>query len=255
KETEPEEVLLLRDQMAVPGGKELVKELWTEVSGRDSKDARRFRALVALARLDAKNPRWPELGKTLVGPLLAEDPLHVAVWSVGLRDVKEHLLVPLTVASRDRDRPAEQRLATSVLADHAAKQPDVLADLLLDADPKQYAILFPVLQGYREQAIKQMQRELAVRPAENDLPSSKREEREQLARRQPTAAVTLLKLDAPELAWPLYRHRADPEARSQLLWRGGLLGLDPKKLVQRLEVEQDVSAQRALILALGEFSG
>src|SRR5262249_55450202 len=125
--------------------------------------------------------------------------------------------------------------------------------LLGDADPKQYAILFPVLQRYRDQAVKRMRAEVAQRPEGKDAPS-KREEREQLARRQATAAVALLRLGAPADARPLDRHRARPEARSQLLWRGGLLGLDPKKLVQWLGEEKDVSAQRALILALGEFT-
>ncbi|MBI1913292.1 MAG: SUMF1/EgtB/PvdO family nonheme iron enzyme [Planctomycetes bacterium] len=577
EDTEPEETLLLRNQMAEHGGKELAKELWAEAS-RDVKAGQRFRALVALARLDAKNPRWqaegqegaPSAGKAVVGSLLAAEPLHAAVWSAGLRDVKESLLAPLAEGFRDRERPAEQRLATSVLADYAADKPDMLATLLLDADPKQYAILFPVLQRYRDQAVQRMRQEIArlpqtwkdapldpawQEPAEelrreveqaegllverwalcqalplervqavteglrrsgyrpircrpyaagrrvqtaavwvrdgrswemvHDLtaeavrqrdreqqkrqlrpvdvagyldngreryavlwvqtdpkedvrlyvgvadrdhqtawqplrkdalqpstlhtltlangderfssvwrkpapagnaswssneqehadqaalsdripldvsltialremvgeavawvagspwpalawrsrqpvlahptlryagtwqtsatlehvtvqgldpaahlarcrelavqgyrptaisclpsppkrgrgvggegirltasvwhrPVPKRDDQEQLARRQATSAVTLLKLEAPEAAWPLYRHRADPEARSQLLWRGGLLGLDPKKLVQRLEVEQDVTAQRALILALGEFSG
>jgi serine/threonine-protein kinase len=35
EETEPEEALLLRDQVAVQGGKEFVKELWAEASRRD----------------------------------------------------------------------------------------------------------------------------------------------------------------------------------------------------------------------------
>src|SRR5262249_15398325 len=119
---------------------------------------------VALARLDATNPRWKEVGKALVGPLLAADPLHVAVWSEGLRDVRECLLAPLATAYRDRKHPAEQRLATSVLADYAADKPEVVADLLLDADPKQYPILFPVLQRYREQAVARIRQEIARLP-------------------------------------------------------------------------------------------
>src|SRR5205807_1243366 len=86
-------------------------------------------------------------------------------------------------------------------------------------------------------------------------PVPKRAEREQLARRQATSAVTLLKMEAPENVWPLYNHGSDPELRSQLIWRGGLLGLDPKLLGQRLDEEKNVTAQRALILALGEFTG
>ena len=130
----------------------------------------------------------------------------------------------------------------------------MLADLLLDADPKQYAVLFPVLQRYREQAIARMRRELAQRPETGTTAAAEAGGAQQLARRQATAAVTLLKMDAPEDAWPLYRHRPDPEAASQLSGGAVCWGLIPL-LVQRLEEEKDVSARRALILALGEFTG
>src|SRR5262249_6394063 len=110
EDTEPEETLLLRDQSALSGGKELAKDLWTESSRRDGTAARRCRALVTLARLDPRNPRWKEAGRDVVGPLLAAEPLHAAVWSAGLRDVKEHLLPALTEAFGNRERPAERRL-------------------------------------------------------------------------------------------------------------------------------------------------
>lgn len=147
------------------------------------------------------------------------------------------------------EKSAERReLAATVLADYAAEQGAFLTDLFLDADPKQYAVLFPVVQRFREQTVEQIRREI-TRPMA--VPP---EEMEQLARRQATGAVTLLRMDASADAWPLYRHRADPEVRSQLTWRGGLLGLDPLQLVRRLDEEKDVTAQRALVLALGEFT-
>jgi formylglycine-generating enzyme required for sulfatase activity len=60
----------------------------------------------------------------------------------------------LAVVFRDRSeaRTAERNLATDILADYAADRPDVLADLLLDADPKQYARLYPRVQERSEQA-------------------------------------------------------------------------------------------------------
>ena len=66
--------------------------------------------------------------------------------------------------------------------------------------------------------------------------------------------MTLLKLGAERDAWPLFRHQPDPEARSQFIYRAGLLGADPKILIRRLSEETDVSARRALILTLGEFN-
>ena len=37
-------------------------------------------------------------------------------------------------------------MATNILADYATDQPALLADLLLDADEKQFAVLYPKLQ-------------------------------------------------------------------------------------------------------------
>ncbi len=54
--------------------------------------------------------------------------------------------------------------------------------------------------------------------------------------------------------WPLLRHSPDPTVRSYLLERVGSRSVDARLLVERLEVEQDVSARRALIIGLGEFT-
>jgi hypothetical protein len=62
-----------------------------------------------------------------------------------------------------------------------------------------------------------------------------------------------LKLGHAEKVWPLLKHSPDPSLRSYLIHRFATLGLDPQVLVQRFEEEKDVSARRALILALGEF--
>src|SRR5207249_2865302 len=53
----------------------------------------------------------------------------------------------------------------------------------------------------------------------------------------------------------LFRHTPEPEARSQLVWRAVLHGVEPLKLVRRLETEKDTSARRALLVALGDSTG
>jgi formylglycine-generating enzyme required for sulfatase activity len=73
------------------------------------------------------------------------------------------------------------------------------------------------------------------------------------AQRQASAAVTLLHLGQPGRAWPLLRHSPDPTARSYLVQRASLLGVDGRLLARRLVQEKDVSARRALVLALGEY--
>jgi formylglycine-generating enzyme required for sulfatase activity len=78
--------------------------------------------------------------------------------------------------------------------------------------------------------------------------------REVLARRQATAAATLLVLKQPKNVWPLFRHSAYPTQRTWLLWRAGEYGSAPQQLIERLKAEKDTSAKRALILALGEYT-
>ena len=72
--------------------------------------------------------------------------------------MRRPLLRPLGRVFRgEAPRLKEHRLtAAGVLADYAADQPELLADLLLDADAKQFAVLWPVLQTHREQAIARM---------------------------------------------------------------------------------------------------
>src|SRR5262249_22253562 len=84
-------------------------------------------------------------------------------------------------------------------------------------------------------------------------PDMSDQEKETLAKRRANAAVTALHLGHAELVWPLFEHRDDPRLRSYLIHRLRPLGADPEIFSQRLAAEPNVSAQRALILALGEY--
>ena len=75
-----------------------------------------------------------------------------------------------------------------------------------------------------------------------------------LARRQANDATALLYLGQAEAVWPLLRHSATPDLRSYLVRDLAPLGTSIRVLAKQLEEESDVSARRALILALGEFS-
>jgi formylglycine-generating enzyme required for sulfatase activity len=74
------------------------------------------------------------------------------------------------------------------------------------------------------------------------------------ARRRASAAALLLVLGEPERAWPLFAHQPDPTVRSYLVGRAGDFRAHPRLLIEQLEKEKTVSARRALILVLGEFS-
>src|SRR5207248_705433 len=108
--------------------------------------------------------------------------------------------------------------------------PQFLADLLMDADDKQFAVLFPKVQQQAEQAVPLLLTEMDRTPSA-DVPSSDAR-REMLAKRQANAAVALLKLNQPEKVWSLLKHSPDPRARSYLIHRLAPLGADARAIIQ-----------------------
>jgi len=147
------------------------------------------------------------------------------------------------------ERSGERNLATNLLADYAADQPQVLADLLMDADEKQFSVIYPTLQERGEQVLPLLTSEI-----DRKLPPDATDElKEKLAKRQANATVALLKMDQPEKVWPLLKHSPDPRVRSYIIHCLSPLGGEPKTVIAHYEQETDVSIKRALLLCLGEF--
>jgi hypothetical protein len=111
--------------------------------------------------------------------------------------VKNRLLPRLSAIFRDPapERAAERSLATNILADSAGDNPAKLADLLMDADEKQFAVIYPKFKDQGDRGLPLLTGEID-RTLPPDLPSSD-DKRETLAKRQANAAVALLRLDSP----------------------------------------------------------
>jgi serine/threonine protein kinase/formylglycine-generating enzyme required for sulfatase activity len=230
----------------------LRQRLWAVVERPErGKESQLLCAACALATYDPNSPRWDMSSNRLVNQLVAENPVYLDLWLKGFRPIRDKLLARLGVVFRDRkaERGPERSLATAYLADYAADQPEVLADLLLDADDKQFARLYPKIEVYGERGRSLVQRELAKEPAGD----AKDDDKERLAKRQANAAVALLRMGRPENVWPLLKHSQDPRVRSYLVHRFSPMGNQPKDVIKRLEDERDVSIRRALLLILGEF--
>ncbi len=245
---DPDEMLMTR-RLLRPYRERLAGTLWPIVDAAGAPPERRFRAAVALAAFDPNSPRWDEAAGRVADQLLEANPLHLGTWAEALRPVRAALLEPLGRAFRG-PQPDKRLVAATVLADYAADRPGLLASLLTDADPKQYAILFPALRARREHLVARMGEALDEAPPAGAAGAL----REANARRQANAAITLLKCGQGERLWPLLRHTPDPGRRAYLVHRLGPLGADPAVLSARLEAEPDVSARRALLLALGGFT-
>jgi eukaryotic-like serine/threonine-protein kinase len=250
-DAEPSEASVIVRQLSSRKG-ELMDRLWAVLeqpyTGREN---RLLRAAAALAAYDPNSQRWDLAAGPVVERLVKVDPASLAVWIEALRPERERLLGPLAAVFRDRTegRTAEVQLATSVLADYAADRPTLLADLLMDADNKQFAALFPKLEANPGPAkallVDTLKRPLAAEKTEAD--------KERLAKKQANAAVVVLRLGQPEEVWPLLKLGPDPRLRSYLIHRLSPLGADPGAVVRRLDEEQEISIRRALLLCLGEF--
>ncbi|MCY2986642.1 MAG: hypothetical protein NTY19_02080, partial [Planctomycetota bacterium] len=250
-DAEPAELLVIRDAL-VPHADQLSQRLWEIASDAQLADDARFRAACTLAGLDpgADKAKWDAVSTPVAKVLVSQNPLVLGAWMEALRPVRRTVVPPLQEIFRDpKQGEGERSLAASILADYAADQPDVLTDLLLGADTKQFIMLLSAVQAIAQEAVPLLEAELGRRAAEDATEAVL----DQLGSRQANAAAALLRLNSSEKAWQLFQHRPDPTARSYLIHRVSPLGVDPKMIVARLDKEQDVSIRRALILCLGEY--
>jgi formylglycine-generating enzyme required for sulfatase activity len=258
-DVEPQEVRFVRDALA-RYRQQLLDRLWAVVKQPGKgQEQQRLHAACALATYDPDNAHWEAVSGPVVEQLVAVNPNVLGFWMDNLRPVKDQFLDPLTTVFQDRkvERTGERTLAASILADYAAGQADRLAGLLLDADEKQFAIIYPKFQEQGERGLP-----VLIGVIGQELPSDppfSDEKRERLAKRQANAAVALLKMNQEEKVWPLLNRSGqpdDPRVRSYLIHLLSPLGADARVLIRRLnekDEKTDRPIRRALLLSLGEF--
>lgn len=248
---EPHEVAIIRDALE-PHKAGLLAKLWSVVkSQKREQQSQRLRAAAVLAKYDGESADWARASSFVVKDLVPENPVYLGIWSEAFRPVKNSLLAPLSVIFRDErpEQASERILATNLLANYAADQPLVLADLLMDADDKQFAIIHAKFKDHDTTGANALGAELDRTLS----PDGNEEAKERLAKRQANAAVALLKFNQPAKVWPLFKHSPDPRVRSYLIQRLSQFGVNPEAIAQRLAAESDITSRRALLLSLGEF--
>jgi len=248
-DAEPQEVPVIRDALATHK-EALADRLWAVVEQPPrGKESQRLRAACALATFDPNNQRWEKAKGEVADDLVKVPAVYLAMWMDSLRPVRVRLLKPLADIFQDTNRgETERSLATDILVDYAADQTETLADLVMDANGKQFAVLYPKFREHAASGTKCLLTEL-----DKQLELVPDADKETLAKRQANAALVLLRMDRPEKAWPLLKHSPDPRVRSYLIHRFGPMGTDAKVIAKRLEEEPDLTIRRALVLSLGEF--
>ena len=248
-EAEPAEVPVIRTAL-LPHSKTLTPVMWQIANDPQSPKERRLRAACALAGFDPEGAGWAKAAQPAAEALVTENPLHIVLWMEALRPVAKKLMPPLKEVFQDAKwSESERAVAAGILAEYSAQEPKILAELIRSADAKQFATLLPKLQPHSTTAPALLEAELA-KDIPQDVPES---EKEKLAKGKANAAAALLRMKRPEKVWSVLRHTPDPRARSYLIHRLAPLGVDPKMVIARLDEEKEVSARRALLLALGEF--
>jgi serine/threonine protein kinase/formylglycine-generating enzyme required for sulfatase activity len=258
-DADPREIPVIRDGL-LPHKNALRERLWAVLeSPAKAKGKQRLQAASALASYDVPDNvelsgRWQRASKIIVDEQLAavqKNPSHFATLVDQLRPVRSELVPPLTEAYRNKERPESERLfATSILADYTAAAPQLLAELLMDADEKQFSVLYPKLKEHGAAGLTMLRDELSKR---RDLIVDAKE-REKLARRQASAALAIWRLDGPASVSHLLAHSPDPTIRSYLVRRLGPWGAADAREIMSLEAaEKNVSIRRALILSLSEL--
>jgi serine/threonine protein kinase/formylglycine-generating enzyme required for sulfatase activity len=250
---QPPEVPVIRDALG-PYKDALGERLWTALeSPPKGKESQRLPAAAALAKYDPENEKWAKAGRLVVDDLVRENAIYLLYWCEAFRPVKNWLLDPLRSIFRDQrpERTGARNLATNLLADYAADNPQVLADLLMVADKEQFGAIFPKFKEQLGGGLPLLTDEIATQ-LPDDMAGSD-DKREALAKRQANAAVALLRMNRAEKVWPLLKHNPDPRVRSYLIHRLALLGADAGTVIKRLEEETDLTIRRALLLSLGEY--
>ncbi len=159
-EARTDEVSVLRTALASYRA-DLSPKLWAELESAKPDATRILPIASALALYDPDDKRWPDHVGKVAQALVAASPDSVETWLGLLRPVRGHLTNPLGKIFRATGRPtSEHERATTCLVDYASEKPEMLADLLMDADQTAYEQLFKVIEKQDDKATPILQEEL-----------------------------------------------------------------------------------------------
>ena len=224
----PSELPVLRDALK-PHRSTLTPKLWTVLESAKPGDASLLPAASALASYDPDNARWEAEGGKVAQALVSVNSLLLRPWIEALRPVRGKLTAPLATIFREKSRSETvHSLATDILTDYASDDPNLIANLLMDADPKAYAAFFPIAQRQEAKTLPLFQAEIAKKATIPESDKDSEMVKDRLAERQARAAVALLRMGKAGEIMPLLRHSADPRLRSFIVNWLSPLGADPQ---------------------------
>lgn len=268
------QVPLLIDQLA-PYSQTILSQLWAAAQQHDPNTL--LQSASALAQYDPDSEQWQTIARQVSGQVVRENPLRIAVWMDALRPAAKSLNPEL---KHIYSSPAESRsqteidLATEILDSYAVEDFQLLHELILVGQPKQFSKLFDKYARFKQQAIDELRAELA-RPfnleesnvGENATGDVAEARRLATIQRQANAAVALVQLEDPTPVYQFLTVDRDPEALSQFIYRIRGREVSPSLLIKSFQelqakaVPDDAIARQqhyyrlyGFVLGLGEYS-
>ena len=247
-------------QILSPHGDSLAEPMTKRLKDEAEKPEARFRAAIALAAFQ-KKPNdfdWDqETTKFVAEQLVSVNPEFQPTYRKGLRSVKEKLIDSLIGLFTDKSLKATQSLSVAnSLADFSADDPVRISELLTEATPEQYAILFPLIEkGISADAVSKLKEVASTLPAD-ELGS---DPRIAFGQKRANAAVTMLMLGEKESVLPVFNWTDDPEALTQFIFRCTPRGIPVDALLDLLDLvsvdpmKYPKDTRYALMLSIGEY--
>ncbi len=233
-------------QSLAPHKRAIQDKLWKTLQDRTAPMDRRIRAASALASFDPQNPTWPAVAADVVAMLAAEDLFLIVPWCDLLRPTKGFLLGPLRRVFDEQKGQEKGYIAACILVQFADDLPELLCDLILQADIRQVRVLTDHLHK-TDRAV-----DLIRSTAEQPMPGS-RDEQEAASDAHANAGLALLRVGLVNSVRPLLMANPDPRVRTYLIHRFKPFGVDPGVLFEWFRHEEDPSIRQALIQGLGLY--
>lgn len=227
----------------------------------------RLRVAAGWAAVTPNDPEWPRHASEVATWLGQQNPTAANHWAeafapVGVILTPELLRQYVEARSRLRSGKMDEsrlvaeasgfELRANLLARFAVGHPKELAEVAITIDPRHYPLVDEAIKKESAGVVPALRAELAKAPqagwssGDADLH----------AFRQANAAALLMKLGDAESMWPHMKFPSggDPSVRSYLIHRLATTDADPVVLLRRVVTESDVSAKRALLISLGDFT-
>ena len=237
----PNQFPVVRDAL-LPYQQDIVEPLWQAALDGKRPNEQCFQAACALATYAPADSRWNKVVSLVLVNLVTRHDSEFLAWLEALRPAKSQLLSGLRLIYRSKNGQEQPRTyAGLILANYLADDPQNLFDLLAEAAPFQFPIMYRSSVRYKDQLVVWARTELGKKSAAD----ASEDDKESLARRQANTAIALYQMAERETIWPLLKQNPDPRLRSYIINWLGPLGAQHQPIVDRLNVEQDPSIRQA----------